>query len=153
MKLQDKLILEQLDHKTESYRILTTARVPEQGWIKTVRTAMNISLRQIAARLGITPASVKEMEIRESEKTITLKKLEEAANAMGCKLVYGFVPMKGTFSDIVEKQARKIAAEIVMRTAHTMELESQGNTEERLKKAIEERTKKIMYERPRYLWD
>ena len=46
-----------------------------------------------------------------------------------------------------------MAEEIVMRTSHTMKLEDQENSEERIKKAIKDRAEKIKNELPKYLWD
>ena len=40
-----------------------------------------------------------------------------------------------------------------MRTSHTMKLEDQENSEERIKKAIKDRAEKIKNELPKYLWD
>lgn len=40
-----------------------------------------------------------------------------------------------------------------MRTSHTMKLEDQENTKERIEKAIEERMKEILNEMPKSLWD
>ena len=54
---------------------------------------------------------------------------------------------------MLEKRALKIAEEIVMRTSHTMKLEDQENSEERLEKAIKYRAEKIKNELPKYLWD
>lgn len=153
MKLQNKLIINQLDHKLAKVLPLLKESIPDDGWIRTIRRNLNISLRQLGRRMGITVASLRELEIREQEKSITLGKLEEAAQALDCKLVYFVIPAEGSFEKIIEKRARMIAEEIVKRSAHSMELEDQGNSAERIKKAVEERTIKLIYELPRYLWD
>lgn len=54
---------------------------------------------------------------------------------------------------MIEKRAYELAEEVVSGTSHNMALENQANTEERLKKAIDDRAQQIMYEMPRYLWD
>lgn len=153
MKLQKKLLLEQLDQKLGKAFPLIKEPIPEDGWIRTIRKTLNISLTQLGKRMGITPASVREIEIREQGKSITIKKLEEVAQALDCKLVYFLLPIEGSFEKVIEKRARIIAEEIVRRSAHSMELEDQANTEERIKRAINERTTKLIYEMPRYLWD
>jgi len=43
-------------------------------------------LQQLSNRLGITPQSVKEMETREKHKTVTLKSLEDIAQALDMDL-------------------------------------------------------------------
>jgi len=153
MKLQKKLLIGQLDQKVAKISTLSNKSIPDSGWIRTIRKCLNISLGQMSKRMGITPSSWREIEIREQEKSISLKKLEEAAKALDCKLVYFIVPNEGSFDKLIEKRARKIAEEVVKRSAQSMELEDQGNTVERIKKAIEERTIKLIYEMPRYLWD
>ena len=101
----------------------------------------------------ITKQSTQNLEKREGDGSITIKALENAARAMEMKLVYGFVPIEGSVEKMIEKKARKLAAEIVHRTSGNMKLEDQGNSPERIKRAIEERTKELMEEMPKILWD
>ena len=54
---------------------------------------------------------------------------------------------------MIDKRARQIATEIVMKTSHNMKLEDQENSNERLQNAIKNRTNKIVDEMPSYLWD
>lgn len=69
------------------------------------------------------------------------------------KLVYGFVPKDGSLDALIERKAKELAMQIVMRTSQTMLLEEQANTEERLKKAIEDRTNELKRDMPKTLWD
>jgi predicted DNA-binding mobile mystery protein A len=154
MKDANKLLMiEQLDKKLAKFTHIDADIVPRIGWIKTIRSSLNISLLQFAKMLRKSSPTVKELEEREAEKNITLKKLAEVGEALNLRLVYGFVPNDGSLEKFIEKRASKIAEEIVMRTSHTMKLEDQENSEERLKKAIKERTEKIKNELPKYLWD
>ena len=148
-----KLMIEQLDKKLAKYAPIEKNGIPVGGWIKAVRTALNISLTQFAKILKKSPPTVKSVEEREAEGSITLKKLSEAANALNLDLVYGFVPRDGSLEKMIERRAYEVAKEIVMRTSHTMKLEDQENTEERLQKAIKDRAEKIKNELPKYLWD
>lgn len=101
----------------------------------------------------MTKQSVREMELREKEGTITLKRLREAADALDMQLVYGLVPKDGSIEKLIDRKARELAMQIVARTSTTMKLENQENTKKRLKKAIEERTETIKNELPKMLWD
>jgi len=112
-----------------------------------------MSLRQLGDRLHISPQSVKEIEEREANGTITLNSLRDAANAMDMKLVYGFVSKHESLEQMIEKRARELATEIVMRTHATMTLEDQQNSKERIEKAIAQKTAEIKFEMPKYLWD
>ena len=104
-------------------------------------------------RLKISPQSVKELEAREANGSITLKGLREAGAAIDMKLVYGFVPKEKTIEEMIEARALEIATEIVMRTSQTMQLENQKNSKSRLKKAIKNRADEIKIKMPKYLWD
>jgi predicted DNA-binding mobile mystery protein A len=112
-----------------------------------------MSLEQLGDKLEVTRQSAQNLEKREADGTITIKALEEAANALDMKLVYGFIPMDGSIEKLIDRKARKLATEIVLRTSGTMKLEDQENSPERIKKAIEERTKEIIEEMPKMIWD
>ncbi|MFT3676404.1 MAG: mobile mystery protein A [Chitinophagaceae bacterium] len=123
------------------------------GWIRAVRLALGIRAQQLGKKLAITRQAVVDMEKREVEGTITLKSLQDAAVALDMKLVYGFVPKDGSLDALIERKAKELAMQIVMRTSQTMLLEEQANTEERLKKAIEDRTNELKRDMPKTLWD
>lgn len=148
-----KLMIEQLDKKLSKFASIESDFTPRSGWIKAVRTALNISLVQFAKILKKSSPTVKELEEREAEKNITLKKLAEVGEALNLRLVYGFVPKEGSLEKIIKKRAYEVAKEIVMRTSHTMKLEDQENSEERIKNAIKDKAEKIKQELPKYLWD
>jgi predicted DNA-binding mobile mystery protein A len=148
-----KLLAEQLDRKFKKLSVLKGMDIPPNGWINAIRTALNMSLVQLAKRLEKTPVSVKEIEERERNKTITLRKLIEVAKALDLQFFYVLIPKDSTIEKAIEKRAIQIAREIVMRTSHSMKLEDQENTEERLKKAIKDRAEQIKQEMPKYLWD
>jgi predicted DNA-binding mobile mystery protein A len=151
--MQQKLIIEQLDRKFLSLKSLNQITPPERGWIFNIRTALKMSLRQLGKRLGISAQSVKEIEQREAEGSLTLKSLREVSNALDMKLVYAIIPKEETLEMMIEKRADKIAREIVLRTSNTMSLEDQKVSDTRIKKAIEEKTQEIIDKMPRYLWD
>jgi predicted DNA-binding mobile mystery protein A len=148
-----KLYLEQIDRKIKSFKVLKKESVPPLGWINALRSALGMSLQQLGKKLGVTPPSVKEMEIREKYKTITLKTLEDVAQALDMELVYAFVPRKNSLKEMIKLQADKVAKGVVLETDYNMQLESQGNSNARIKKAIKERQKEIISKMPRYLWD
>lgn len=148
-----KLLVEQLDEKFEKLRVLREMDVPSRGWINAIRTAMNMSLVQLARRLKITSVSVREIEEREKNRNITLKKLMQVAEALNLQLVYGFIPRDLSIEKMIENRALQVAREIVMRSSQSMKLEEQENRETRLQKAINDRAEQIKQEVPKYLWD
>ncbi|NJM26716.1 MAG: mobile mystery protein A [Bacteroidia bacterium] len=126
---------------------------PAKGWVHAVRTAMRMSLRQLAERLHITAPSAHEIEKREREGTITLNALRAAASALNMKLVYGFVPVDGSLEKSIEKQALAVARKIQSRANQSMILEDQGLEPEDIEKSVREMAYEIKKEMPRYLWD
>ena len=147
------LLLQQTDKKIEQFKGIRATVVPAKGWVNTFRTALKMSLRQLGTRLSIVPQSVKEIEEREANGTITLNSLRDVANAMDMQLVYGFVSKHESLEQMIEKRAKALATEIVMRTNNTMTLEDQQNSAARIEQAIAQKTAEIKHEMPKYLWD
>ena len=150
---KENLIQEQLDKKILRFRGSEKVAVPPSGWIYAIRKGINMSLRQLGSRLSITPQSVREIEEREKNGTVSLKVLRNVASALDMDFVYGFIPKDRTLKKMIEKRAAELAQEIVERTSINMNLEDQKNTEARLKKSIRAKTEEIIDELPKYLWD
>lgn len=144
---------QQLDRKIYPFSSLQQTIVPPSGWIKAVRNALGMSLEQLGGKLGVSRQAVRQIEEREREGSVTIQTLREVAQALDMKLVYGFVPNDGSLEALVEKKARELATQIVARASQTMKLEDQENTKERLKQAIDERTRELKNEMPKMLWD
>lgn len=154
MDAKQKLIVDHLQEKLNLYKPVQYLERPEKGWINAIRVALGMSYRQLSNKMGFSNrSSAKNIERREKDLSITLKTLEEVANALDMKMVYGFVPKNGSIKEMIEKRAYVLAKEVVSETSHNMALENQENREERLKKAIDDRAQRILYEMPRYLWD
>jgi predicted DNA-binding mobile mystery protein A len=151
--LKRKLLIEQIDKKMQNFYVLTESDLPPKGWIYSIRTALNISLSQLGKRLHKTAQSVKEIEEREQNKSLTLKKFIEVAEALNLRFVYGFVPNDSSLEQMIEKRALQVARDIVLRTSQSMSLEDQKNNDERLQNAIRDRAEKIKQEMPKFLWD
>ena len=147
------LQLQQLNAKMHAFAALKNIAAPPTGWIKAVRLALGMSLDQLGRKLSITKQSTHAIEEREKDGSVTIKALREAANALDMHLVYGFVPKDGSLDALIDRKAKELAKQIVLRTSNTMKLEDQENSQERIKKAIEERAAAIKSEMPKTLWD
>jgi predicted DNA-binding mobile mystery protein A len=99
---------------------------PRNGWIRAIRQATGLSLRQLALRLGKSLTLVARLEKSEADYRITLESLRNAAEAMNCRLVYALVPKHGTLSDVAEADAKNKATEIIRSVEHSMALEEQA---------------------------
>lgn len=102
---------------------------PSSGWIQAIRSALGMTTRQLAERVGVSQSTLAALESSESDDRITLRSLRKAANALDCDLQYVLVPRK-PLTERVEKQAEVIARDRVARILHTMRLEDQAPTEQ-----------------------
>ena len=150
---QQNLIISQIDEKLSKLNTLDPSLLPNHGWVYTIRTALKMSLEQFGKKLGISKQAAQKIEDREIEGAITIKALKDASNALGMDLVYYLVPKEKSLQKMIEDRAFQKAKEIVLRTSHTMQLEDQENTEQRIQAAIKEKADEIKGEMPKYLWD
>lgn len=147
------LLLQQMNSKMLSLSTVKQVPQPATGWIKAIRTALGMSMQQLGKKLSISKQGIMDMEKREKDGSITIKALRDIAQALDMELVYGFVPNDGSLDELIEKRATQLAAHIVQRTANSMQLEDQGNSKQRIEKAIAERAAAIKHEMPKILWD
>lgn len=147
------LQISQLNGKIKSLDKLRQVALPPIGWIRAIRMALGMSAQQLGNKLSITRQGVQDMERREREGAITLNALREAAQALDMQLVYGFVPNDGSLEALINKKAKELATQVVMRTSQNMRLEDQENSRQRIEQAIEERMEAIKREMPKALWD
>ena len=147
------LQLQQLNHKMLVFTSLKEVALPPTCWIKAIRTSLGMSMQQFGNKLSITKQGVQDMEKREKDGSITIKSLKELGRVLDMQLVYGFVPNDGSLDALIEKKATELASAIVLRAANTMKLEEQGNSMERLRNAIKERSAVLKNEMPKILWD
>jgi len=147
-----RLQLQQLDEKLKAFSIPARVSRPPIGWIKAIRTTLGISLDQLGEKLSITKQSMKEIEQREAEGTVTLNRLNEVAKALDMELVYGFVPKDGSLDALLERKSVEAATKIVMRTSQTMKLEDQEISAKRKENAIRELADEFKNELSKIIW-
>jgi len=140
------------------WEVFRQQKVVQYHWIQDLRWGLNMSARQLGRRMGINFSSVRDMERREAEGTITLATLRKAAEAFDMKLFYMFVPKEGVSIDaaleaLIEKRAREVATEIVRRSSKTMQIEDQGTSSQVNEDSIKEIATKLQVELPGSLWD
>lgn len=113
-----------LDTKFEAIRPVERFAMPPKGWIRAIRDALGMSLRQVAERLGTTAPGVRKLEESEANGTISLKTLRRVAEALDCVVIYALVP-KTSLTAMVDQRAREIALRALGRVSHSMALEDQ----------------------------
>lgn len=105
-------------------RQLPRERSPKGGWIRAIRMALGMTMEQLGRRLGISTQGVAELESREASASITMAKLQSAAEALECDLLIAFVP-RVPLDEMVRRQAVLKATQEQSRLVHTMKLENQ----------------------------
>ena len=140
-----------LDQRFEAFRGAAPER-PAKGWVRAIRDALEMTTRQMARRLGISQPQITALEQDELSGRITLSRLQAAAEALGCRFVYAFVPNE-PLEEMIKRRAREIAEKQVRRTQHTMRLEDQAIGEKQLKAEILRATEDILADAHRRLWD
>jgi len=91
-------VVRKLDEAALAYRVAGRGSRQVKGWVRTVRQAMGLPVRELAERLGVTDGEVFRLEDSERAGTIGLAKLRAAAEGLGCELVYGLAPKEGTLT-------------------------------------------------------
>ena len=120
------------------------------GWIRATREALGMSATQFAARCGITRQEAQQSEQNEVNGTIRLATLQRSAEALGCRLVYAFVP-DGSLDDLMWRQERALASSELAAVDQTMLLEDQRVDENIAGRRVGERADELLYSRR--LWD
>src|ERR1700735_116399 len=132
--ISKSLKIEQLSKKTRDLKGLGDFTIPPTGWIKAIRLALGMSARQLGDKLHITRQGVQEMEKREKDGAITVQSLRDAARALDMNFGYFFIPKDGTFEALIDRKAHEMATRIVLRTSHSMHIEDQENSPQRIQK-------------------
>jgi len=78
-----------------------------------MRDALGISQSQLAARAGLSRATVQKLERAESQRRITLASLDRLAEAMGCQVAVALVPKGGSLDDLRRRQAQAQAERLL----------------------------------------
>ena len=115
---------EALDRRLASMQPTAQYAAPRLGWIRAIRDALGMSAADLAVRMGISGASVRSLEEKETTGGIRLSSLRRAAEAMDCTLAYAFIP-NTSLDSTVRGQARRVLDEQMGRVRQTMALEAQ----------------------------
>ncbi len=145
------LRLRQLDAALRVATALRSRPPPQVGWIRTVREALGMSLRQLARRTGLSKTTVASIESNEAKGSVRLESLVRLADAMDCDLVYAIVP-RHSLEETLNRQTTLAAERIVRRVSDSMELEAQGTPSEEQDRLVEEVANRLR-ENPRDAWD
>jgi predicted DNA-binding mobile mystery protein A len=144
---------QQLDKRFAKLKPLATEAVrPTRGWIRAIRTALGMTTGQLARRMGVAQPRIIEIERGEADGNITLKTLQRAAEALGCRLVYVLVP-EHPLEDTLRERASLIADQQLASVEQTMRLEAQEVHDAQQREQTRRRLADELLTRPARLWD
>ena len=127
-------------------------RIP-QGWIRSSRTAIGMTLKQLASRLGFSVPAAKNFEMREVDEAITLASLRKIANAMEMDLVYYFKPKQDSLDELLQIRAELKAKELMERSNQAMILENQEADNKNKSREYDRLITEIRNQKLSSLWD
>lgn len=141
-----------LDQRLAQLRQAEGLARPPRGWLRAIRDALGMTTAQLARRIHVDQSRITRLEQAEVEGSVTLKTLRQAAEGLGCTLVYALVPTR-PLEDMLQERAGEIADRQLARTHHTMKLENQALDRRGLKAERERLIEELLKGSPRRLWD
>ena len=147
-----QMIRNQLTQRLALFSSLKSEPRPVSGWLRAIRSALNMSTPQLAKRLGVSKQRISALEKAEVDGSATINSLRKAAEALDCTLVYAILP-RDSLDATIEKQARKVAARQQAYATHTMSMEDQSPSEREQKEALDAAVAELVRTSPKELWD
>jgi predicted DNA-binding mobile mystery protein A len=123
--------------------------MPRTGWVREIRTALGLSQSQLAARAGVSRATVQQMERAEGRRRITLASLDRLAQAMGCQVAVAILPKGGSLDDLRRRQANVRAEALLQEKIKDNKLPPRPKELEGRKERL---AAKLLRGSPRKLW-
>ena len=146
------LKIRQVDSALAPFREIAEIDRPDKGWIRAIRDASGMSLRQLAERMGVSKTTAATLERNEAAETVKLASLRAVGEALDCDLVYALVP-RTSLEDSVRKRARLVAERVVGRVSQSMDLENQAIPVAERKRQVSDLAERLWQEMPQELWD
>ncbi len=131
--------------------LLSQLVLPKEGWIRTARKALGMSGSALSHRLNSSRTGAAYLEKAELEGKITINKLREAAEALDCHLVYGFVP-NISIEDTISKQAEFKARSLSNQADAHMMLEAQSLSDQELEVEVMRLKQQLIRDMPNDFW-
>jgi predicted DNA-binding mobile mystery protein A len=149
--IQRSTIRRHLDSRLSQLPRLPAFAMPPDGWIRAIRHALGMSAADLAARMRLSKARVLAIEQGEVAGTLNINTLNRAAEALGCTLVYAFIPKK-PLEETVRERALEVAAEHLSAVDKSMRLENQGVSSDAAQRQLNEVAEDLLKHTPRSLW-
>jgi hypothetical protein len=104
-EIERRLVRRKLDAEMKPFRQAARKKGSTQALLRVVRLTLNIPGKEIWEKMGVNRTVMYGLEESERKRTISLGSLGRMAEAMGCSVVYGVVPLKGkTLETLAEER-------------------------------------------------
>ncbi|RMB09045.1 mobile mystery protein A [Eilatimonas milleporae] len=151
MSIRNIVVKQYREKVNRTAKAVSQIGMPAEGWLCTARKALHMSAAELARRLGKSRALVSNTEKAELDGGVTLKTMQNMAEAMNCKFVYAIVPQESV-KTILEEQAHKKAKQIVEATGTHMALEDQALSQYEMELEIERVARDLLHDMPSDFW-
>ena len=122
------------------------------GWLRAVRKALGMSLETFGKRVGLeTRSGAKKLEEKIADGSISVNRLHEVAEAVGCRVEIRVVPEQ-PLDEFVRLQARKQAIAKLARVQQSMRLEDQALSAADYERLVSDLTESILARGKKALW-
>ncbi|MEI8320752.1 MAG: mobile mystery protein A [Alphaproteobacteria bacterium] len=141
----------QISRRVERFRNIFTESAPTKGWVHAIRSALGMTLEQLASKTNVSYQSIQHIERTELKGSPTLKTMKSVAEACNCRFVYAFIPEQ-PLEKMIDLQAEKKAKEIIDQVSHSMMLENQALNEREITLQIKELKEDLKQGNLRKIW-
>ena len=145
-----KLVQVQIEKKLNNIKMFSESAKGVSSWIRYIRSAYGMSIRQLAKRVELSKTAVHRLEKNEATGAIKLSSLYKIAENLNCELVYALVP-RTSLSEVLREQALKKAYAVLKVSHREMEMEDQAVNQNELKVQAEILAENLLSSKK--LWD
>lgn len=149
--MSSRLVRRQIDDKLKHLQNYAQSGMPFQGWIRSIRSALGMTMFQLARRAALDESRISMIEKAELSGSIKISTMQKIGKAFGMRFVYGFVP-DNSLEQMVRSEAEKVAAKRMIKLDKTMQLENQGLSDREKADAFEEMVNELL-DHPQDIWD
>jgi predicted DNA-binding mobile mystery protein A len=145
------VVRKQYMHKSDAAMQSQVAKKPPEGWVRTLRKALDMSGSQLANIIGLSRNRISVLERREVEGEITLNQLHKLAQALDADLVYALVP-RSKVVDRINDRAFTLAEELVDTADVNMFLEQQQVSNSERQAMVDQVANQLVHQGGKALW-
>lgn len=126
-------------------------KLPQRGWIVTIREVTGMSAAELARRCKVSRSRICYAESAELRGGITIRLLQEIADAIDCELVYAILPRKD-LSALLKTEARKGFDDLLRRGRYREVLKKLPRASKEYKRAVYDLEAEYLFQLAPGLW-